>query len=178
MPVQRRRVLQTAALPQVAVRTLNVAVGTLEVAASSRHLLYIGLERKQEDSSFQRWWQGRFLKAPSTAVLDSALRQLRQYFGDERRDFELPLDPGGTKFQRCVWEVVLRIPFGKTLSYGELARRVGSSPRAVGGAVGANPLPIVIPCHRVVGADGSLTGYGGGLRMKVWLLRHEGALLA
>jgi methylated-DNA-[protein]-cysteine S-methyltransferase len=178
MSVQRRRLLQRATLPQITVRTLRVPFGTIEVAASSRHLLYIGLARTRSDAALGRWWQRRSVNPGSSVALESALFQLREYFGGERWAFELALDPGGTDFQRLVWEVVLTIPFGKTISYGELARRVGSSARAVGGAVGANPIPIVIPCHRVVGVDGSLTGYGGGLRMKVWLLRNEGALLA
>jgi methylated-DNA-[protein]-cysteine S-methyltransferase len=178
MSAQRHRLLQTANLPQITVQTFSAPVGMLEVAVSRRHLLYVGLARSRGEVSDAPWWQSRFLTRRSTPVLESTLRQLREYFGNERRAFKLALDPGGTDFQRRVWEVVLKIPFDKTISYGELARRIGTSARAIGGAVGANPVPIVIPCHRVVGADGSLTGYGGGLRMKVWLLRHEGSLLA
>jgi len=106
-----------------------------------------------------------------------AIRQLGEYFAGERRRFELPLAPRGTEFQRRVWRALTEIPYGKTVSYGELARRIGkpSAPRAVGLANGANPLPIIVPCHRVIGADGSLTGFGGGLPIKRKLLALEGA---
>jgi O-6-methylguanine DNA methyltransferase len=107
-------------------------------------------------------------------------RELAEYFAGRRRDFTLAVDPPGTPFQRQVWSELARIPYGGTLSYGELARRVGrpSASRAVGAANGANPIPIVLPCHRVIGADGSLTGYGGGLPIKRALLALEGALPA
>jgi methylated-DNA-[protein]-cysteine S-methyltransferase len=104
--------------------------------------------------------------------------QLMEYFGGARRTFELPLIPAGTPFQLSVWQALLAIPYGETLSYGELARRLGlgtHGARAVGLANGANPLPIVVPCHRIIGADGSLTGFGGGLRIKRSLLALEGA---
>jgi methylated-DNA-[protein]-cysteine S-methyltransferase len=107
------------------------------------------------------------------------LIQLREYFSRVRRTFDLSLDVRGTAFQRAVWDAVARIPYGETASYGEIARRVGKpgAARAVGAAVGANPLPIIIPCHRVIGADGSLTGYGSGLDAKERLLRLEGVSL-
>jgi methylated-DNA-[protein]-cysteine S-methyltransferase len=110
-------------------------------------------------------------------VLKPALAQLRAYFAGERRDFELPLAPEGTPFQQRVWKELRRIPYGETISYGELAKRIGQpgAARAVGLANGQNPLSIVVPCHRVIGADGSLTGYGGGLPRKRWLLAHEGS---
>jgi methylated-DNA-[protein]-cysteine S-methyltransferase len=105
------------------------------------------------------------------------IRQLGEYFAGERRRFDLPLAPRGTEFQRRVWRALREIPYGQTISYGELARRIGnpSAPRAVGLANGANPLPIIVPCHRVIGADGSLTGFGGGLPIKRKLLALEGA---
>ena len=104
--------------------------------------------------------------------------QLREYFSRIRHEFDLPLDVRGTTFQKAVWAQVIRIPYGATATYGEVAQRIGRprAARAVGAAVGANPLPILIPCHRVVGAGGSLTGYGGGLEIKAALLRLEGAL--
>jgi methylated-DNA-[protein]-cysteine S-methyltransferase len=104
--------------------------------------------------------------------------QLGEYFAGARREFDLPLAPRGTEFQRAVWAELALIPFGHTISYGELARRLGNpaAVRAVGRANGSNPIPIVLPCHRVIGADGSLTGYGGGLDRKQALLRLEGAL--
>jgi methylated-DNA-[protein]-cysteine S-methyltransferase len=105
----------------------------------------------------------------------SAAEQLTQYFDGSRRRFELPLAAAGTPFQRKVWAELLTIPHGETVSYGALAARVGnpSASRAVGMANARNPLPILIPCHRVIGADGRLTGYGGGVDRKAWLLAHE-----
>ena len=109
-----------------------------------------------------------------------ATGQLGEYFARRRRTFDLPIAPAGSDFQQAVWREVLRIPYGETRSYGEIAARVGGAAvaRAVGLANAANPIPIVIPCHRVVGADGSLVGYGGGLPAKAALLRLEGAPLA
>jgi methylated-DNA-[protein]-cysteine S-methyltransferase len=103
------------------------------------------------------------------------VRQLRAYFEGNLRTFDLALAPDGTPFQLAVWRALQEIPYGETISYGELARRVGNprASRAVGAANGRNPLPIVIPCHRVIGGDGSLTGYGGGLRIKRALLDLE-----
>ncbi len=97
-----------------------------------------------------------------TPLLARAAEQLGEYFAGARRNFDLPLDPAGTPFQRRVWVEMACIPFGATASYGALARELGSVARAVGGACGANPIPIVIPCHRVVGADGGLGGFSGG----------------
>ena len=105
------------------------------------------------------------------------IRQLDEYFAGRRREFDLPLAPSGTAFQLAVWNALRGIAYGRTTSYGQLARDVGNSngARAVGFASGSNPLPVVIPCHRVIGADGSLTGFGGGLDIKRALLRIEGA---
>lgn len=100
-------------------------------------------------------------------------RWLEEYFSGREPDFTPPLRLRGTPFQRAVWEQLRTIPYGETLSYGELARRLGSSARAVGGAVGRNPVSLLVPCHRVVGADGSLTGYAAGLERKTALLRLE-----
>ncbi len=113
-------------------------------------------------------------------LLAEAMAQLAAYFAGERRDFDLPLAPAGTAFQRRVWEALRAIPYGGTTSYGELAAAVGhpSSARAVGAANGANPLAIVVPCHRVVGADGTLTGYAGGLEAKRRLLDLERSAVA
>jgi methylated-DNA-[protein]-cysteine S-methyltransferase len=109
-----------------------------------------------------------------------AAAQLKSYFAGERTEFDLPLAPRGTPFQLAVWEQLARIPYGRTVSYGDVAAAIGKSAvasRAVGLANGRNPISIILPCHRVIGADGSLTGYGWGLDRKEWLLRHEGALL-
>ena len=111
------------------------------------------------------------------AGLANVVEQLHAYFAGVLTDFEIPMDMRGTDFQRRVWAELCEIPYGETISYGELARRVGNpqASRAVGLANGRNPVAIVVPCHRVIGADGSLTGYGGGLSRKVWLLEHEAA---
>jgi methylated-DNA-[protein]-cysteine S-methyltransferase len=113
-------------------------------------------------------------------VLAEAARQLAAYFDGDLVAFDLPLELNGTDFQRRCWLALATIPYGQTVSYGEQARRLGLGPdaaRAVGAANGQNPLPIVLPCHRVIGANGSLTGFGGGLHVKRYLLEHEGALL-
>jgi methylated-DNA-[protein]-cysteine S-methyltransferase len=111
---------------------------------------------------------------------DDAAAQFDAYFSGELIEFDLPLVIDGTEFQRRCWLALATIPYGQTVSYGEQARRLGLGPdaaRAVGAANGQNPLPLVLPCHRVIGADGSLTGFGGGLHLKRFLLEHEGALL-
>src|SRR5437762_405142 len=110
-------------------------------------------------------------------VLREAL-VLADHFAGTRTTFDLPLDAGGTAFERRVWDALRTIPYGRTLSYSELARRLGDprATRAVGAANGKNPIPIIVPCHRVIGANGALTGFGGGLDRKRWLLEHEGAL--
>jgi methylated-DNA-[protein]-cysteine S-methyltransferase len=109
------------------------------------------------------------------APLQETIRQLRAYFAGDLEDFDLPLVPQGTPFQLDVWKRLCDIPFGATISYGELARRIGNpnASRAVGLANGSNPIPIVIPCHRVIGSNGKLTGYGGGLPIKEKLLALE-----
>lgn len=111
-------------------------------------------------------------------LLDTLAAQLDEYFAGERRDFDLPLAPEGTDFQRTVWHALARIPYGDTTSYAQLASTIGhpSAVRAVGAANGRNPIPIVLPCHRVIGADGALTGFGGGLPTKRFLLELEGAM--
>jgi methylated-DNA-[protein]-cysteine S-methyltransferase len=122
----------------------------------------------------------RIAPSGSSPVLADAARQLEEYFAGERTSFDLPLELHGTGFQRQCWLALATIPYGQTVSYGEQARRLGLGPdaaRAVGAANGRNPIPIVLPCHRVIGADGSLTGFGGGLPTKRFLLEHEGALL-
>ena len=126
-------------------------------------------------------FDGRRIRSEGSApVLDEAARQLTAYFEGDLVTFDLPLELHGTDFQRQCWLALATIPYGQTVSYGEQARRLGlgsDKARAVGAANGSNPLPIVLPCHRVIGADGSLTGFGGGLHVKRFLLEHEGALL-
>lgn len=117
--------------------------------------------------------RGEFLRDEARCA--EAVRQLDEYFHGSRTRFELKLAPKGTEFQRAVWHALEEVPYGQTVTYGEIARRIGkpSAVRAVGAANGANPIPIVVPCHRVVGADGTLTGYGGGLDIKRALLTIE-----
>ena len=106
------------------------------------------------------------------------VEQLKEYFAGQRRQFNLPINAGGSDFQQDVWRALGDIPFGSAVSYGELARRLGRprAARAVGQANGANPVPIVVPCHRVIAGDGGMGGFSGGLKIKRWLLAHEGAV--
>ncbi|MGE5497880.1 MAG: methylated-DNA--[protein]-cysteine S-methyltransferase [Syntrophothermus sp.] len=123
--------------------------------------------------------QGDYASGSDHPVLKEAIRQLDEYFKGKRENFELKLKPEGTEFQKRVWNELLKIPFGKTISYLELAERLGDKKviRAAGTANGKNPIPVIIPCHRVIGSSGKLVGYSGGLDIKEWLLRHEGSLL-
>ncbi|MGH8273263.1 MAG: methylated-DNA--[protein]-cysteine S-methyltransferase [Gammaproteobacteria bacterium] len=145
-------------------------VGQLTLTADEKALTGIYFEGEQVPS--EDGWESR----PSHPVLKAARRQLEEYFAGERKTFDLPLAPKGTAFQRQVWKALERIPYGETQSYGEIARKIKNpkAVRAVGAANGANPIPIVVPCHRVIGADGTLTGYGGGLPRKQKLLALEG----
>ncbi|MBT1063994.1 methylated-DNA--[protein]-cysteine S-methyltransferase [Bowmanella sp. Y26] len=110
-----------------------------------------------------------------TPILKKAAEQLAEYFNGHRQDFDLPLAAGGTAFQQQVWHALVSIPFGQTGSYLDIARKIGNpaAVRAVGAANGKNPLSIVVPCHRIIGSNGNLTGYAGGLERKAWLLQHE-----
>lgn len=111
----------------------------------------------------------------SNPILDECVKQLGEYFENKRTEFDLRLNPEGSDFQKSVWKELQSIPFGKTISYMDMAKRLGDPKviRAAGTANGRNPIAIIIPCHRVIGTDGSLTGYAGGLRRKQWLLEHE-----
>jgi O-6-methylguanine DNA methyltransferase len=154
--------------------------GPLWLASTLAGLCRIGLPGERRDD-LERWlarWVGPEKPEENPEALAPAVAQLREYFSRLRREFDLPLDLRGTEFQRRVWTELRNVPFGQTVSYGELARRIGrpEAARAVGGALGANPIPIIVPCHRVVGADGSLVGYGGGLEIKAALLRLEGVV--
>jgi methylated-DNA-[protein]-cysteine S-methyltransferase len=141
-------------------------VGWIEISAKGDRLSSLFFVEKQGPA------------APLAGVLKECCLQLDQYFKGERKTFDLPLETGGTEFQKRVWSELLRIPFGETISYLELSRRLGNvkAIRAVGGANGKNPLSIIIPCHRVIGNNGKLVGYGGGLWRKRWLLEFERSL--
>jgi methylated-DNA-[protein]-cysteine S-methyltransferase len=118
-------------------------------------------------------------KESMTPVIRECMDQFEEYFYSGRKFFSVPLDLRGTGFQLRVWDALLEIPFGKTVAYSDIASKLGDikSIRAVGTANGQNPIPIIVPCHRVIGKDGSLVGYGGGLDKKQWLLQHEGAMI-
>ena len=148
---------------------LPTPVGPLQLVADDHGLRRIGFATARHPAPPSPGWKR------SPHALAFARVQLEEYFAGARQAFELPLHPLGTPFQLGVWDELARIPYGGTISYGELARRIGQpqAMRAVGAANGRNPLPIVLPCHRVIGADGSLTGFGGGLPTKRALLDLE-----
>ena len=144
-------------------------IGMLKVAVDETCLRYVLFEsNKHEPVHVVDWKKDR-------SVTQVAREQLLQYFAGERKKFELEIKLNGTEFQQRTWQMLANIPYAETWSYAELAKRVNSpkAVRAVGAANGRNPLPIVLPCHRVIGSNGALTGFGGGLPIKQWLLQHE-----
>lgn len=152
---------------------IKAPVGRLIIAGDDEGLWLIEFERtRHPEPRTADWAQG------DTAVLRETRKQLAAYFAGRLRTFDLPLVSRGTAFQRSVWHALREIPYGATRSYADLARQIGkpNATRAVGAANGRNPVPIVVPCHRVLGSDGSLTGFGGGVDTKRLLLRLEGAL--
>ena len=166
---------------QIAVAALKTSIGTLQIAASGDRILAVELPRQRSGTAlFDDWLRGHLIARTRPPALRQALTELREYFSGKRRRFTVHLAPSGTEFQQRVWRSIAAIPFGETTTYGAIAAELGDKQRAraVGAAVGANPIPILIPCHRVLGSKDDLTGYGGGLKMKIWLLRHEGVLLA
>ena len=150
-------------------RFLDSPVGGLLLARDEAGLRLIHFQQGRHPTRPAAGWRR------DDEAFDDVISQLEEYFEGKRRRFELRLAPEGTPFQRRVWQALLDIPYGKTTSYGELASRIGqrSASRAVGLANGSNPLPIVIPCHRVIGSNGKLTGYGGGVAIKQRLLTLE-----
>lgn len=159
---------------------IHSPVGELLLTADGSHLtgIYFDGHRDGDDARPGAARHGH--EAPDDPVLRAVATQLGEYFALERTTFELPLNPAGTGFQRRVWTALLDVPYGRTASYGHIATRLGllpSAARAVGTANGQNPISIVVPCHRIIGADGSLTGYGGGLDRKRFLLDLEQGVL-
>lgn len=148
--------------------TVDSPIGPLTVAAQDGAIISLAFGPDQTDQSDA---------TQSEPVLLQAKRQLAEYFAGGRTTFDLPLRLQGTQFRCAVWQALATIPFGQTRSYGDIARTVGSAPRAIGGACGANPIPIVVPCHRVVASDGGLGGFSGGAgcATKRQLLEHEAA---
>jgi methylated-DNA-[protein]-cysteine S-methyltransferase len=149
---------------------LETPIGTLRLVSDGTHLLAIEFEGQYSDDIQD--------SGCSDPVLASCARQLSEYFAGDRQGFELPLGAHGTPFQQSVWAALLDIPYGEVRSYRDIARSINNEAavRAVGAANGRNPLPIVVPCHRVIGSDGSLTGFAGGLETKMQLLQLEGVL--
>ena len=149
--------------------TMDSPVGTLTLTAVDGRLTGLHMDGQRHAPASSADWER------DDNGLAGVVEQLEAYFAGSREAFDVPLDLSGTEFQRSVWTGLLEIPYGETMSYGELARRVGrpGASRAVGLANGRNPVAIIVPCHRVIGADGTMTGYGGGLDRKVWLLDHE-----
>jgi methylated-DNA-[protein]-cysteine S-methyltransferase len=148
---------------------MDSPVGPLLLAADDEGLRLISYQKGKHAQPPESGWK------KDAAPLRETIRQLKGYFGGELHDFDLRLAPQGTEFQTKVWSALCDIPYGETISYGDLARRIRNpkAVRAVGTANGANPISIVIPCHRVIGSDGTLTGYGGGLDIKEKLLALE-----
>ena len=151
---------------------MDSPVGSLLLVADGDALCGVYFEPHRQLENGGAGWERA---DPDDPVLGRARAQLAAYFAGEATAFALPLGPRGTSFQSRVWMALRDIPYGETISYGELARRLGTptASRAVGAANGRNPLSIVVPCHRVIGANGALTGFGGGMERKQWLLEHE-----
>jgi methylated-DNA-[protein]-cysteine S-methyltransferase len=152
---------------------LDSPVGRLEIAASEDAIVAINFEHSRHPTVFAPDWVER-----EGTVLQQAKRELREYFEGRRKTFSVRVEASGTTFQKRVWSELTRIPFGETRSYLDVATCMGkpTATRAVGAANGRNPVSIIVPCHRVIGADGSLTGFGGGIEVKKFLLTLEGVL--
>ncbi len=150
---------------------LESPLGPLTITASDAGVRAI----TWPDDPARRTAHDATFELPDHPVVRLAMVQLDEYFAGDRRTFDVPLDPVGTDFQLAAWEALRTIPYGSTVSYAEQADRLGdrNKARAVGAANGRNPIPIIVPCHRVVGASGALTGFAGGLQTKEWLLAHE-----
>jgi methylated-DNA-[protein]-cysteine S-methyltransferase len=156
--------------------TYEAPFGVLTVVVSDLGIRYVMFNNDAHPKPLER------LHISDTEIHDSvndAITQLQEYCDGSRRDFDLPLDLQGTEFQVAAWRALADIPYGHTASYGQQAASIGrpKAVRAIGGANGRNPVAIVLPCHRIVGADGSLTGFGGGIAVKKWLLDHEQSML-
>lgn len=148
-------------------KKITSPIGMLTIFSSGKGICRINFEN--ENCDLHGYEEGADL------YIEECLHQLDLYFKKELKEFDLKLDINGTEFQKSVWNELLKIPYGEVKTYGQIAKAIGkpNAARAVGQALNKNPIPIVIPCHRVIGADGSLTGFGGGIEVKKFLLRHE-----
>lgn len=156
----------------LSISSLDSPVGPLGLVASATALVAV-LWPDERDGRVR--FDNEPVEVAQHSIIDTAATQLEEYFAGDRRQFDLPLDPRGTEFQCSVWWSLADIPYGETSTYGKQAANIGrpTAVRAVGSANGRNPLSIVLPCHRIVGADGKLTGFAGGIDTKRWLLDHE-----
>lgn len=151
--------------------SINSPLGEILLTANDKGLTALAFQQGAAAISIEEQWQ------QTEQPFIEAIKQIAEYFNQQRTDFDLPLAPQGTNFQQQVWQALTEIPCGKTVSYGWLAKKINNEKavRAVGTANGANPIALIIPCHRVIGANKKLTGYAGGLALKAKLLMHEGA---
>ena len=166
----------SSAVPIFSRRTCEAPFGVVTVVGSGLGIRFVMFSNDAHPKPLEK------LHISDTEIHESvnaAITQLEEYFSGSRHDFELPLDLHGTEFQVAAWNALAEIPYGRTASYGQQAASIGrpKAVRAIGGANGRNPVAIVLPCHRIVGADGSLTGFGGGIEVKKWLLDHEQSIL-
>ncbi|MDM3870904.1 methylated-DNA--[protein]-cysteine S-methyltransferase [Porticoccus sp. W117] len=147
----------------------------METAIIESPIGNIRISADQEGLTELRFRDQPLTGKPKSDVLAVTVKQLQEYFAGKRQVFDLPLNPQGTDFQRQVWRQLLSVEFGDTTSYGDIAKTIGkpTASRAVGAANGQNPISIIVPCHRIIGSSGKLTGYAGGLERKQWLLNHE-----
>mgnify|MGYP000057619630 CR=1 FL=1 len=152
--------------------TVKAPFGILTVVASDKGVRFCMFEEDAHPKSFDGL---RIKDDANHPMVKEALTQLREYFAGTRKKFDVKLDLQGTEFQVAAWKSLAKVPYGKTASYAQQAASIGrpKAVRAIGGANGRNPVVVILPCHRIIGADGSLTGFGGGLPVKVWLLEHE-----
>ena len=155
-------------------KQLDSPIGRLRLVATDQGLSHLLFDQQVGEDLES---DGDEVEADDHPVLAAATAQLAEYFAGRRQEFDIPLDLTGTEFQRAAWSALANVPFGETRSYRQQAEAIGrpKAVRAIGAANGKNPVPIVLPCHRIVGSDGSLTGYGGGLPIKEYLLKHEQA---
>jgi methylated-DNA-[protein]-cysteine S-methyltransferase len=171
-----------SALETLHLTRIDSPVGQLTLVANNEAVLVLTWGDAQSSSArvAQLVRRSEVVPVVQHPILAKCAAQLQEYFAGDRKDFDLPLQAEGTEFQRAAWKVLSQIPYGQTLSYAEQAGRAGSpkASRAVGSANGRNPIAIIVPCHRVIGADGSLTGFGGGIDTKRWLLTHEQKVLS